>query len=91
MVCSHRTGRTAHWSPGPGVSLFQKLPYPCSIKHARVFDIDIDIDVETCAGCDGTMRIIASIEDPVVIKAILAHLSGKAYSIKGVRALYGRY
>jgi hypothetical protein len=56
-----------------------------------VFDIDIDIDVETCAGCDGTMRIIASIEDPVVIKAILAHLAGKAYSIKGVRALYGRY
>ncbi len=42
----------------------------------RVFGID----VQTCAGCGGTMRIIASIEDPVVIKAILAHLAGKAYS-----------
>jgi len=42
----------------------------------RVFDID----VETCVGCGGTMRIIASIEDPVVFKAILAHLAGKAYS-----------
>ncbi len=42
----------------------------------RVFGIV----VQTCAGCGGTMRIIASIEDPVVIKAILAHLAGKAYS-----------
>jgi hypothetical protein len=39
----------------------------------RVFGID----VETCAGCGGTMRIIACIEDPVVIKAILAHLADK--------------
>jgi len=31
-------------------------------------------------GYGGTMRIIPSIEDPVVIKAILAHLAGKAYS-----------
>ena len=27
------------------------------------------IDVQTCAGCGGTMRIIASIEDTVVIEA----------------------
>ncbi len=40
----------------------------------RVFGID----VETCAGCGGTMRIIACIEDPVVIKAILAYLADKA-------------
>jgi hypothetical protein len=38
----------------------------------------IGIDVEICADCGGAMRIIASIEDPVVIKAILAHLAGKA-------------
>ena len=38
------------------------------------------IDIETCAACGGTMRIIACIEDPAVIKAILAHLAGKAYS-----------
>jgi hypothetical protein len=35
------------------------------------------MDVETCAGCSGTMRIIACIDDPVVIKAILAHLADK--------------
>ena len=33
------------------------------------------IDVETCAGCGETMRIIACIEGPAVIKAILAHLA----------------
>jgi len=36
----------------------------------RVFQIDI----ETCSQCGGEVRIIASIEDPAVIKQILAHL-----------------
>jgi|GEM_PF-1457512 len=36
----------------------------------RVFGIDI----ETCTECGGPVRIIASIDDPVVIKKILAHL-----------------
>jgi hypothetical protein len=40
----------------------------------RVFNIDI----ETCAVCGGAMRIIACIEDPVVIEKILAHLDAKA-------------
>jgi hypothetical protein len=36
----------------------------------RVFNIDI----EACSNCGGDVRIIASIEDPAVIKQILAHL-----------------
>jgi hypothetical protein len=36
----------------------------------RVFQIDID----TCSRCGGAVRIIASIEDPAVIKHILEHL-----------------
>ena len=40
----------------------------------RVFHIDI----ETCRECAGALRIIACIEDPVVIKKILAHLNNKA-------------
>ena len=36
----------------------------------RVFNIDI----ETCTECGGDVKIIASIEDPVVIRKILAHL-----------------
>ena len=39
----------------------------------RVFNIDIEI----CDECDGDVRIIASIEDPAVIRAILAHLDKK--------------
>ncbi len=40
----------------------------------RVFDIDI----ETCSECGGDVKIIASIEDPVVIQKILAHLEDNA-------------
>jgi hypothetical protein len=40
----------------------------------RVFGIDI----ETCPACGGAVRIIACIEDPVVIEKILTHLDAKA-------------
>ena len=39
----------------------------------RVFNIDI----ETCKGCGGGVKIIACIEDPVVIKKLLSHLERK--------------
>ena len=39
----------------------------------RVFGIDI----ETCAACGGALRIIVCIEDPAVIKKILAQLDTK--------------
>jgi len=42
----------------------------------RVFGIDIEI----CPACGGAVRIIASIEDPVVIKKILEHLERKTDS-----------
>ena len=42
------------------------------LKH--VFNIDI----ETCRECGGTVKVIACIEDPVLIKKILDHLKGKA-------------
>jgi hypothetical protein len=35
------------------------------------------IDVETCSVCGGSMKVIACIEDPLVIKKILTHLRGK--------------
>jgi hypothetical protein len=39
----------------------------------RVFSIDI----ETCRECGGAVKVIACIEDPVVIKQILDHLKNK--------------
>ena len=41
-----------------------------AIRLKRVFGIDI----ETCSECGGDVRIIASIEDPAVIKKILDYL-----------------
>jgi len=40
----------------------------------RIFNIDI----ETCAMCGGTVKVIACIEDTVVIQKILSHLKEKA-------------
>ncbi len=42
----------------------------------RVFNIDI----ETCPKCGGTVKVIACIEDPVVIEKILTHLDQKRAS-----------
>lgn len=47
----------------------------------RVFGIDI----ETCRACVGALRIIACIEDPVVIKKILTHLDKKDASAEASR------
>lgn len=46
----------------------------------RVFNIDI----ETCPKCGGAVKIIACIEDPVVIDKILTHLDKKAASTEQV-------
>ena len=43
----------------------------------RVFNIDI----ETCRECGGAVKVIACIEDPVVIEKILTHLNEKAASV----------
>ena len=48
----------------------------------RVFNIDI----ETCSGCGGAMKVIACIEDPRVIKQILDHQKHNAET-SGTRAL----
>ena len=42
-------------------------------RSKRVFNID----VETCNQCGGTIKVIACIEDPAVIKKILDHLGNK--------------
>jgi ribosomal protein S27E len=43
------------------------------------------IDVETCQACGGAVKIIASIEDPVVIRKILAHMGETASVREGLR------
>ncbi len=51
----------------------------------RVFNID----VQTCAKCGGDVKIIASIEDPAVIRTILAYLDKKWGLLPDCRASPG--
>jgi len=44
-----------------------------------------DIDIETCSACGGAVKVIACIEDPVVIEKILTHLKEKAPTAAAVR------
>ena len=52
----------------------------------RVFHIDI----ETCEKCQGPVRIIACVEDPVAIKQILGHLVSKETSAEQTTHPLGR-
>ncbi|MFT4808211.1 MAG: hypothetical protein ACI9LX_001541 [Paraglaciecola sp.] len=45
----------------------------------RVFNIEI----ETCESCQRQVKVIASIEDPVVIKKILDHLKSNEEKASG--------
>ena len=38
------------------------------------------IDIETCDKCGGRVKVIACIEDPVVIRKVLYHLEQRANS-----------
>jgi hypothetical protein len=62
-------------------SIERRAAMRCAPRLKRVFGID----VETCTACGGAMRIVACIEDPAVIKAILAHLAGKARPVHAPR------
>ncbi len=43
------------------------------------------IDIETCNSCGGHVKIIACIEDPVVIEKILTHLDSQDASTATAR------
>ena len=49
-----------------------------SLTWAQRLKQVFNIDIETCSACGGAMKVIASIEDPMVIKQILDHLVHKA-------------
>jgi len=44
----------------------------------------LNIGIETCSRCGGAVRVIACIEDPVVIDKILTHLAKKAALVEPV-------
>ena len=44
------------------------------MSWARLLKRVLDIDIEHCPNCGGDLKIIAAIEDPLVIVRILSHL-----------------
>jgi hypothetical protein len=59
----------------PPVNEHKEMTWAQRLK--RVFTIDITI----CNRCGGAVRIIASIEDPLVIKKILDHMDAKSRAL----------
>jgi hypothetical protein len=71
-------GTKAQWPDKPQV----QTPAECraSMTWAQRLKRVFNIDIETCPACGGAVRIIACIEDPVVIEKILTHLHKKETS-----------
>jgi hypothetical protein len=51
-----------------------------AMNWAHRLKLAFNIDIETCERCQGPVRIIACVEDPVSIKQILDHLASKESS-----------
>ncbi len=66
----------AHRKPD-GTSQKQTSEKRKSMTWAQRLKRVFGIDIETCHQCGGVVKIIASIEDPVVIEKILSHLHKK--------------
>ncbi len=66
---SNRSETEQERTPGDRRALMRRAQ-----RLKRIFNIDI----ETCSACGGEVRVIACIEDPVVIQKILDHLKNKA-------------
>ncbi len=52
----------------------------CTVVDCREAVGHKDVPDETCRACGGVVKVIACIEDPVVIAKILTHLNRKAAS-----------
>jgi hypothetical protein len=62
------------------VSLSSSLAAPTTLQkdnRIRKNIVTIDIKATTCEQCGGAVKVIASIEDPLVIQKILSHLNTK--------------
>ena len=67
-------GDQAKESDAPPTPAERRASMTWAQRLKRVFNIDI----ETCRECGGAVKVIACIEDPVVIRKILDHLKDKA-------------
>jgi len=76
-------------------NVVRRSRWPCSGRSqpSRVTDwvlaqrpfSKIGVEIDTCAACDGAVRIIACIEDPEVIEKIRSHLDAKGAAAEASR------
>jgi len=50
------------------------MPPFTAVLGTKISKEAFNIDIETCEHCGGYVKVIACIEDPLVIEKILAHL-----------------
>ena len=78
--CKHRARIVPHRPRGNVDNDQPTAPMSWMRRLKRVFAIDI----ETCPDCGGKLRVIASIEDPPLIRHILAHVQRRQALLKRV-------
>ena len=78
--CKHRARIVPHRPRGQVDNDQPTAPMSWMRRLKRVFAIDI----ETCPDCGGKLRVIASIEDPPLIRHILAHVQRREALLKRV-------
>lgn len=71
---------------GGGVSAQPRPPKHHAMGWMQRLKRAFRIDIETCQRCGGQLRVIASIEDPELIRRILEHLQGREPSAPPARA-----
>jgi len=74
LITPARRGKARKDNAPPETQKTSLLERHTAMTWARRLKRVFDIDIETCSECGGYVKIIASIEDPVVIRKILAHL-----------------
>jgi hypothetical protein len=76
LVTPARRGR-GNKAKASGPEAAQPVASHAAMSWAQRLKRVFAIDIETCRVCGGPMKVIACIEDPLVIKKILTHLRGK--------------
>jgi len=83
LVTPARRGR-GHKATAAGPSEATQVERRAAMSWAQRLQREFNIDIETCRVCGGSMKVIACIEDPLVINKILTHLRDKALCLDTV-------
>jgi hypothetical protein len=73
-----RKKRTHRATPIPAELPVDRAPPTAPLTWAERVKRDFDIDISMCPLCGGTLRVIADVTDPDVIRSILEHFKQRA-------------